>query len=293
MQSQDSIPNGKIIDGKAHAHSENLLTREAITMKNATIHLVVILIGEDPASLVYINRKRIACEDTLIKFSLITLPKTTDQNEALELISKYNNDPKVHGILVQQPLPPHIDKNAIVSAINPLKDVDCLNPYNVGLSLMGNGKLLPCTPAGILTLLERENVPLKGKHAVIVGRSDIVGKPLAFLLLSKDMTVTICHSHTKNLQEVCNNADVLIVAVGKPKLITSKFVKEGAIVIDVGVNRLQGKKICGDVDFEDVKHKTSYITPVPGGVGPMTVATLLKNCLRAWELQNPLKEPVV
>lgn len=271
-----------IIDGKAHAQA----IRQAVKKRGINAHLAVVLVGNDPASLVYINMKQKACEEVGFKSTLHKLSAEATQQEVISLIDSLNNDASVTGILVQQPFPPHLNKNEIVSRVAPNKDVDCLGPYNVGLSTIGKGLLLPCTPAGVITLLKRENIPINGKHAVVVGRSDIVGKPLALMLLANDATVTVCHSRTKDLPKVCRTADILVAAVGRPMFITADFVKEGAVVIDVGVNRLENKKVCGDVDFEGVKNIASYITPVPGGVGPMTVATLMENCLKAWEIQH-------
>ncbi|MCL2371993.1 MAG: bifunctional methylenetetrahydrofolate dehydrogenase/methenyltetrahydrofolate cyclohydrolase FolD [Defluviitaleaceae bacterium] len=273
-----------IIDGKAHAAAirQEVKTQAA---SGANAHLVVVLVGEDPASKVYIRGKEKACAEVGFKSTLISMPETSTQEEVLAVIEKLNKDPDVTGILVQQPFPAHLDKNKIVSFVAPEKDVDCLGPCNVGLAAMGQGKLLQCTPSGVIGLLERENIEIAGKHAVVIGRSDIVGKPLALMLLAKDATVTICHSRTKNLAEVCRRADILVAAVGRARLVTADFVKPGAVVIDVGMNRNE-KKLCGDVDYDAVKDIASYITPVPGGVGPMTIATLMQNCLRAWEMQK-------
>ncbi|MCL1864141.1 MAG: bifunctional 5,10-methylenetetrahydrofolate dehydrogenase/5,10-methenyltetrahydrofolate cyclohydrolase [Defluviitaleaceae bacterium] len=271
---------GKIIDGKKHAAT----IRAEVKAQGKDCKLAVILVGDDPASIVYINMKKKACEEVGFDFELFKLPETAAQSEVNALIDKLNNDDKITGILVQQPFPAHLNKNEILTRLNPKKDVDCLHPYNVGLAMSGQGSLLPCTPAGCITLLKREGIEIAGKHAVVVGRSDIVGKPLALMLLAENATVTICHSRTKNLAEECLRADILVAAVGIPKLITADMVKENAVVIDVGVNR-QGGKVCGDVDFV-VLVKALYMTPVPGGVGPMTVATLMENCLKAKALQS-------
>ena len=273
-----------IIDGNAHAAAIRQEVKNRVE-SGVKAHLVVVIVGEDPASKIYIRHKEKACAEVGFKSTLISMPENSTQEEVLAVIEKLNNDPDVTGILVQQPFPAHLDKNKIVSFVAPEKDVDCLGPYNVGLAAMGQGKLLPCTPSGVITLLERENIEIAGKHAVVIGRSDIVGKPLAMLLLAEDATVTLCHSRTKNLAEVCRTADILVAAVGRAKLVTADFVKPGAVVIDVGMNR-DGKKLCGDVDYETVKDIASYITPVPRGVGPMTIATLMQNCLRAWEIQR-------
>jgi len=275
---------GKIIDGKKHAAA----IRAEVKTKAAgkPCKLAVILVGDDPASIVYINMKKKACEEVGFDFELFKLPEESSQDDVNTLIDKLNTDEKITGILVQQPFPSQLNKEAILARLNPKKDVDCLHPYNVGLAMSGQGVLLPCTPAGCITLLKREGIEIQGKHAVVVGRSDIVGKPLALMLLAENATVTICHSRTKNLAEECRRADILVAAVGRPKFITADMIKKGAVVIDVGVNRLENNKVCGDVD--DLGHlgETSYITPVPGGVGPMTVATLMENCLKARELQS-------
>lgn len=274
----------RLIDGKKHA--ADIRGEVKALAKGKNCKLAVVLVGDNPASIVYINMKRKACEEAGIDFVLEKLPENSAQSDVLRLIDRLNGDPKITGVLVQQPFPPQLEKNAILSRMDPRKDVDCLHPYNAGLAMTGQGKLLPCTPAGCVELLRREGIEIAGKHAVIVGRSEIVGKPLAFMLLAENATVTICHSRTKNLAEECRRADILVAALGRPRFITADMVKPGAVVIDVGVNRLEGKKICGDVDFEKCKDIASYITPVPGGVGPMTVATLLENCVKAFELQN-------
>ena len=274
-----------IINGTAHAAA---IRQEVKAKVDAGVdaHLVVVLVGEDPASKVYIGMKEKACAEVGFKSTMRKLPETATQEEVIAVIDELNADPSVTGILVQQPFPAHLDKNKIVLRVAPEKDVDCLGAHNVGLTFMGQGKMLPCTPAGVITLLERENIDIKGKHAVVVGRSDIVGKPLALMLLAKDATVTICHSRTQDLAAVCRTADILVAAVGRPKFVTADMVKPGAVVIDVGVNRLENRKVCGDVDFDGCEGVASYITPVPGGVGPMTVATLMENCAKAWEIQN-------
>jgi methylenetetrahydrofolate dehydrogenase (NADP+)/methenyltetrahydrofolate cyclohydrolase len=274
----------KIICGKTHAG----VIRAEVAKKSTGLgaKLVVVLVGDNPASIVYINMKKKACEEVGIDFELRTLPESASQAEVLSLIDEINADPKITGVLIQQPFPPQLNKDEILSRMNPKKDVDCLHPYNLGLAATGQGKLLPCTPAGCVELLKREGIEIAGKNAVIVGRSDIVGKPLSLLLLAENATVTICHSRTKNLAEECRRADILIAALGRPKFITADMVKPGAVIIDVGVNRLEGKKICGDVDYDACAEVASYITPVPGGVGPMTVATLMENCVKALELQR-------
>jgi methylenetetrahydrofolate dehydrogenase (NADP+)/methenyltetrahydrofolate cyclohydrolase len=274
------------INGKLHAAVLKDSLKEKISAMAAPPTLAVILVGEDPASQVYVAGKEKASQEIGIGFTLHSLPADTPQDKVLSLIDALNADTNVNGILVQQPLPNHMDKFTIVSRVDVRKDVDCLNPMNFGLLATGQAALLPCTPDAVMTLLALENISLAGKHCVIVGRSDIVGKPLALMMLAKDATVTICHSRTRDLAAVCREADVLVAAVGKRNLITADMVKEGAVVIDVGITRLEGKKICGDVDYKACKEKASYITPVPGGVGPMTIAKLLENCYRAWEKQN-------
>ena len=248
--------------------------------------LAVIIVGDNPASKVYVNNKKKACEKTGIKSLEFALPENTTMEELLSLIDKLNNDKSVNGILVQLPLPQGLDEREVINAISPIKDVDAFHPYNVGKIMIGDYNFLPCTPAGIMILLERYNIEIEGKNCVIVGRSNIVGKPLSMLMLKKNATVTICHSKTVDLQKICANADILIAAVGKAKFITADMVKKGAVVIDVGINRGEDKKLYGDVDFENVLDKAEYITPVPGGVGPMTVTVLLKNTLTAAKLQK-------
>lgn len=290
--------NSRIIDGKKHAadiRAEVAARIKEISARNFStarklrpveFKLAVVLVGDDPASIVYINMKKRACEEVGIAFELKKLPESATHAEVLALIDALNSDAAVTGILVQQPFPAQLNKEEILARLDPKKDVDCLHPQNVGLAATGQGKLLPCTPAGCVELLRREGVEIAGKKAVIVGRSDIVGKPLALMLLAENATVTLCHSRTKNLADECRRAEILVAALGRAKFITADMVAENAVVIDVGVNRLEGKKICGDVDFENIFGKASLITPVPGGVGPMTVATLMQNCVKAWELQN-------
>ncbi len=243
--------------------------------------LAVVIVGDDPASRVYVNSKKKACEEIGYYSEEHALPKDTTESELLSLVEKLNGDGKIHGILVQLPLPGHIDEEKIINAISPKKDVDAFHPVNVGKIMIGNFDFLPCTPAGVMELLNEANIDLTGKNCVVIGRSNIVGKPQAMLLLHKNATVTICHSKTKNLKEITKNADVLIAAVGRAKMVTADYVKKGAVVIDVGMNRLENKKLAGDVDFDSVKDVASYITPVPGGVGPMTIAMLMKNTFTA------------
>ena len=279
----------QIIDGKAisTALKEELKVKVDEMKSHGTVPcLAVILVGEDPASTVYVGNKKKACEFIGIKSLSYELPESTSQEELLELIEKLNADDSVNGILVQLPLPKHIDEDAVIKAISPKKDVDGFHPQSVGALCIGQPGFVSCTPAGIIELLKRSNVEIEGKECVIIGRSNIVGKPMSLLMLRENATVTVCHSRTKNLAEVTKRADILIVAIGKPKMITAEYVKEGAVVIDVGIHRLEGKKLCGDVDFDDVAPHTSAITPVPGGVGPMTIAMLMKNCVESVSLNS-------
>jgi len=243
--------------------------------------LATVLVGDNPASKVYVSRKNVACKQYGFYSREIQFAESTTQKELLETIGELNNDPLVHGILVQLPLPPQIDENAVLNSISPSKDVDGFHPYNLGRLFSGDPTFVPCTPRGIMQLIKSTGIELEGKHAVVIGRSNTVGKPVAILLLQENCTVTICHSRTKNLGEEVKRADIVVAAVGKPKLVTAEMVKEGAIVIDVGITRLQEGKLIGDVDFDGVKEKASFITPVPGGVGPMTIAMLLQNTFEA------------
>ena len=252
--------------------------------------LAVIMVGDDPASLVYVNMKDKKCRELGVKSLQQHVPADTSQEELISMIRKLNDDDSVHGILVQLPLPAHIDQSEVIKAINPAKDVDCFHPYNTGLLYMGEPLFLPCTPAGVMEMLHSYQIPVEGKECVVICRSNIVGKPMGMLLLHENGTVTICHSRTKNLAEVCRRADILVAAVGIPKFVKADMVKEGAVVIDVGMDRDENGKLCGDVDFENVKEKCSFITPVPGGVGPMTIATLMKNTLKACKLQNNIAD---
>lgn len=257
-------------------------------LKNDNIFpgLAVIIVGDDPASRVYVNSKKKACEEIGIYSQEYALPENTTQDELLELVEKLNGDTKINGILVQLPLPSHIDEEAVINAISPKKDVDAFHPVNVGKIMIGNYDFLPCTPAGVMELIKESGIDISGKECVVVGRSNIVGKPQAMLLLHQNGTVTICHSRTKDLAEKTKNADILIAAVGKPNFITGDMIKEGAVVIDVGINRIAPKKLVGDVDFESAEKKASAITPVPGGVGPMTIAMLMKNTVKAAIIQK-------
>lgn len=278
-----------IIDGKAvsAAVKDEVKEQVAALKKDGGVPcLAVVLVGDDPASKVYVRNKKRACEYCGIKSLEYILDKTASEQQLLDLIDVLNNEPTVHGILVQLPLPPHINEQKIINAISEQKDVDAFHPESVGRLMIGNPDFLPCTPAGVMEMLKKYNIETAGKDCVIIGRSNIVGKPMAMLMLSANSTVTICHSKTKNLKEKCLSADILIAAIGKPKFVTADMVKDGAVVIDVGINRTEDGKLCGDVDFDEVSKKASYITPVPGGVGPMTIATLMKNTLTAYKLKK-------
>lgn len=280
----------KIIDGKVISASvkERVETEvSALKEKGITVGLAVIIVGEDPASKVYVSNKKKACENLGIISEEYALPESTTNEELLALIEELNNKPSINGILCQLPLPRHLDEKLIINSIDPEKDVDAFHPFNVGKIMIGDFYFLPCTPAGVMEMLKYENIEVEGKNCVVIGRSNIVGKPMNMLLLHQNGTVTVCHSKTKNLKEICKNADILVAAVGRPKFVTEDMVKEGAVVIDVGINRVDGK-LCGDVDFENVKNKVSAITPVPGGVGPMTIAMLMQNTLTAAKKQNNL-----
>lgn len=280
-----SIINGKEISGKLHEK----LKKEVAKIKNdqnLQPSLAVIIVGDDPASKIYVRNKKRACEEIGIKSYEFALPANTSEKELLNLINTLNKRCDVNGILVQMPLPAHINEKNVIEHINPIKDVDAFHETNVGKIMTGNFKFLPCTPAGIVYLLDATNIKISGKHCVIIGRSNIVGKPLAMLMLHRDATVTICHSKTQNLMEICKTADILIAAVGKAKFVTHSMVKPGAVVIDVGINRCENGKLCGDVDFENVRNVASYITPVPGGVGPMTISMLMKNTITAALIQK-------
>ncbi len=243
--------------------------------------LAVIQVGSDPASSVYVRNKKRACEYIGIRSESYELPEQTSEDELLALIDRLNRDPKINGILCQLPVPAHMDEDKIIRAIDPAKDVDGFHAQNVGALVIGQQGFVSCTPAGIIQLLKRSGVETAGKNCVIVGRSNIVGKPMALLMLRENATVTVCHSKTKNLPEICRQADILIVAIGRPKMITAEYVKEGAVVIDVGIHRQEDGKLCGDVDFDQVEPIAGAITPVPGGVGPMTIAMLMNNCVEA------------
>ena len=277
----------KIIDGKVISAQIREEIAEKVKEYNAKTGklpgLAVVIVGENPASQVYVRNKKKACEQVGFNSWVYEMPEETTQQELNALIDKLNDDDEVHGILVQLPLPKHLNEEEIILRIKPEKDVDAFHPYNVGRITIGNPKFLPCTPAGIMELLHRSNIELSGKECVVIGRSNIVGKPMALLLLSKNGTVTVCHSKTKDLKKVCKRADILVVAIGKADFVTADMVKEGAVVIDVGMNRNAEGKLTGDVDFASVSEVASHITPVPGGVGPMTITMLLQNTLRAAE----------
>lgn len=280
----------QIIDGKkVSAQVKKEVKRQTLELKKThkiTPGLAVVIVGDDPASRVYVNNKKKACEFVGFKSEEYALPAETTQEELLNLVETLNNKKDINGILVQLPLPKHLDDKAVIEAISPLKDVDAFHAVNVGKIMLGEYDFLPCTPAGVMEMLHSYNIEVSGKNCVVIGRSNIVGKPMAMLLLHENGTVTICHSRTKNLSEICSQADILVAAVGRPKFVTADMVKEGAVVIDVGMDRDENGKLCGDVDFENVKDKCSFITPVPGGVGPMTISTLMKNTLKACKIQN-------
>lgn len=276
------------IDGKAVAAQVRAqVARDVAALKARGVQpgMAVVLVGDDPASKIYVNNKKKACAETGIYSEEHILPAETTQAELLALIERLNADEKIHGILVQSPLPGHLDEKLVVEHIDPRKDVDAFHAYNVGRIMIGDYTFLPCTPAGVIELIRSTGVAIEGKSCVVVGRSNIVGKPMAMLLLHCNGTVTICHSRTKNLAEICRGADILVAAVGRAKMISADMVKPGAVVIDVGMNRDENGRLCGDVDFDAVEPVASYITPVPGGVGPMTIAMLMKNAVRAAELQ--------
>lgn len=284
----------KLISGKAVSAALRTQIREetAALRENHGIHpgLAVVLVGNDPASQIYVRNKQKACEEVGFRAFEYRLNENSTQEQLLDLIRVLNKDDKVHGILVQLPLPKHIDEQTVILTIAPEKDVDAFHPMNVGRIMIGNYEFLPCTPAGVMELIDSTGVDLNGANCVVVGRSNIVGKPMAMLLLHRNATVTICHSRTRNLAEVCAGADILVSAVGKPHFIRADMVKDGAVVIDVGMNHDENGKLCGDVEFTEVEPKASYITPVPGGVGPMTITMLLKNTLHAAKLMNHLDD---
>jgi methylenetetrahydrofolate dehydrogenase (NADP+)/methenyltetrahydrofolate cyclohydrolase len=274
----------RILDGKSLAAQVRAAVKRevaALAQRGIRPGLAVVLAGDDPGSRVYVRNKVRACEETGVRSELYELPASVSEEALIDRVLALNDDPDVHGILVQLPLPKQIDEHRVLATVSPAKDVDCFHAMNLGALLAGRPRMLPCTPAGVMRLLEHGAIPVAGSHAVVIGRSNIVGKPLALLLLQKDATVTICHSKTRDLENVARSADILVAAVGRAKLVTASMVKPGACVIDVGVNRLRDGSLAGDVDFAAVAEVAGAITPVPGGVGPMTIAMLLENCLRA------------
>ncbi len=282
-----------IIDGKAVAKSvrERVAGETAeLKKKGVTPGLAVIIVGEDPASQVYVRNKEKACEEVGFFSEKFALPESTTQGELNALVKELNERDDINGILCQLPLPKHLDDKEVINLINPIKDVDAFHPVNVGAIMIGDYNFLPCTPAGVMELIHSTGVDVCGKKAVVIGRSNIVGKPMAMLLLHENATVEITHSRTQNLAEVTAGADILVAAIGKAKFVTADMVKEGAVVIDVGMNRDENGKLCGDVDFEAVTDKCSYITPVPGGVGPMTISMLMQNTLTAAKIQNSITD---
>lgn len=282
----------KIIDGKqVSADVKKRIAQETAALKaekGLEVGLAVVIVGDDPASKVYVRNKKRACEEVGFKSYEYALPEETTESQLLELVDSLNNDPKINGVLVQLPLPRHLDDKVIINNISTEKDVDAFHAVNVGKIMIGDYSFVPCTPAGVMELIHSTGVSVEGKQCVVVGRSNIVGKPMAMLLLHESGTVTICHSRTQGLKEICSQADILVAAVGKAKMITADYIKEGAVVIDVGMNRDENNKLCGDVDFDSCKDKAGYITPVPGGVGPMTVAMLMQNTLTAAKKQAGL-----
>ncbi len=281
----------KLIDGKAISQAIRDEVRDEIEASGIKATLAVVLVGDDPASAVYVRNKKLACEYCGIRSVSYELPADTTEEKLLSLIDELNNDPEINGILVQLPVPDGIDEDKVIEAISPMKDVDGFSRASVGALSIGTEGFVSCTPAGIIELLKRSDIEIDGKNCVVIGRSNIVGKPAAMLLLRENGTVTIAHSHTKDLAEVAKKADILVVAIGKPEFITADYVKEGAAVIDVGIHRLDpekngGKKLCGDVKFDEVEPVAGAITPVPGGVGPMTIAMLMKNTVAAYKMQH-------
>ena len=275
------IIDGKLVSAKVKEQVRNEVT--ALKEQGITPGLAVIIVGDDPASRVYVNNKKKACADVGFYSEEYALPAETTMEQLLGLIDELNTRKDINGILCQLPLPKHLDEKEVINRIDSSKDVDAYSPVNVGKITIGEYDFLPCTPAGVMELLAHYNISAEGKNCVVIGRSNIVGKPMALLLLHQNGTVTVCHSRTQNLADVCKNADILVAAVGKANFVTADMVKDGAVVIDVGMNRLDGK-LCGDVKFDEVSKKASYITPVPGGVGPMTIGMLMKNTLKAAKL---------
>ena len=283
----------EIIDGKRiskEVRAEIAAECQALGERGIVPGLAVVIVGSDPASQVYVRNKKKACEEVGFYSEVYELPESASENELLALVEKLNLDDRIHGILVQLPLPKHLDDKIIINHIDPKKDVDAFHPINVGRIMIGDYDFLPCTPAGVMVLLEKSGIEIAGKDCVVLGRSNIVGKPQAMLLLHANGTVTICHSKTKNLAEITRKADILVVAIGKADFVTGDMVKEGAVVIDVGMNRKADGKLTGDVDFASVEPKASFITPVPGGVGPMTITMLLKNTLTSAKRHSGIKD---
>ena len=274
------IISGKVVSEKLRLELKDSISK-FILESGHTPGLAVVLVGDNPASQVYVRNKHKACLEVGINSYEINLPTETTEEKLLSVIDELNSDSRVDGILVQLPLPKHIDEERVINRINPEKDVDAFSPSNVGRIMIGNYTFLPCTPAGVMELLKHYNIAIEGKNCVVIGRSNIVGKPMAMLLLEKNGTVTVCHSRTQNIVEICRSADIIVVAVGRAGFLTADMVKPGAVVIDVGINRGDDGKLCGDVAFDEVEKVASYITPVPGGVGPMTITMLLKNTLSA------------
>lgn len=282
----------KIIDGKlvsAKVREEVRIETAKLKEQGITPGLAVIIVGDDPASRVYVNNKKRACSDVGFYSEEYALPEETTMDQLLDIVDILNKREDIDGILCQLPLPKHLDEKAVINRIDSSKDVDAFSPVNVGKITIGEYDFLPCTPAGVMELLSHYNISIEGKNCVVIGRSNIVGKPMSLLLLHKNGTVTICHSRTNNLKEVCTQADIIVAAVGKANFVTADMVKDGAVIIDVGMNRLDGK-LCGDVKFDEVEKKASYITPVPGGVGPMTIGMLMKNTLKAAKLHHNINE---
>ena len=282
----------EIISGKLVSQAKREELKKRVSLLNSQgieVGLAVIIVGNNSASRVYVNNKKKGCEEIGVNSYEYALPEQTTQEELLRLIEKLNSDTKVDGILCQLPLPSHIDEQAVINAINPYKDVDAFHPFNVGHIMIGDYTFLPCTPAGVMEMLRFYNISVKGKKCVVIGRSNIVGKPMAMLLLKENGTVEICHSATANLKDECLSADILVAAVGRAGFVGADMVKDGAVVIDVGINRNAEGKLCGDICFDEVEKKASYITPVPGGVGPMTITMLLENTVRAAETYKAKK----
>lgn len=277
------------IDGKlisAQVKEEVRKQVHELNQQGVSVGLAVVLVGDDPASKVYVGSKKKACAELGIISEEYLLPANVSQQELLDLVGELNEKPSINGILVQLPLPEHIDETVILNAIDPKKDVDAFHPFNVGKIMIGNYDFLPCTPAGIMDLIDSTGVDISGKRCVVIGRSNIVGKPMSMLLLHRHGTVTICHSRTQNLSEITRQADILVAAVGVANFVSGDMIKPGAVVIDVGMNRLENGKLCGDVNYEEADRVAGYLTPVPGGVGPMTIATLMRNTVTASKIQN-------